>query len=744
MANKNTKPAPKTTAVSQPASVPKQEKTKQPTDWFSVKYLSIALAIISFLVYANTLQNGYVLDDGMVLKNNTMVTRGISAIPDLLTTPRLWGIGLSHNDFYRPLSMVMFAIEVQFFGVNPTAGHFFNILVFAGCVVIFFLFLYKFFDGKKPAVAFIASLLFAIHPIHTEIVANIKSRDELLCYFFGFWTLNLFMKYMDKGKTTQLLFGLLTFFLAFISKETVVTFLAIVPVLFFFYKNNNKRRAIVMTGGVVAVTVLFLIIRSVVLNRYYPNGDSYPIEFIDNPLVRAPSAVSRIATELLIMGKYLKLLLIPYPLLSCYAFNSIPYAGFTDIWVLLSVALYVLIVFAAVSRFIKDKKDPWAFGVFFYLVTLALFSNFAFLIGAQMAERFLFFPSTGFCLIAALAIEKWIIKSEAADAHSLKKPKLLALLVPVFLVYSVMTMARNIDWQSNTSLYRADSKNSPNDGRLYFWLGHAVTADDYDTETDTAKKRQLDMEGIGYLLKSAQIMPDRPETQQQLGFVFNREHMYDSGIAHDLMGLKIDPNHTYILNHMGTTYYEMGRYQDAVASFKRCAAVDPKYIDIYSNIASAYFQMKLYDSSTRYFKYIQPNDPKYFVAQNAIADAYLWQGNYDSSLAHGRITVMIKPNDADVINNLGCKYFAAKRYPQAIELFQKTLSLNPKNTNALANMGRAYVAMGQYKEAADAFSREIAIAPNNATDLSYLAMAYGKMGDVETARKYEAMAHQVK
>ena len=163
-------------------------------DWFSVPYLCMALAAIAFLLYCNTLGHGFILDDVMVLKDNVLVKQGIKAIPELLSTPHMRGYLIIPNDLYRPLSLVMFAIEYQFFGLNPTVGHFFNILTFMGYVVMLFLFMNKFFDGKKTAIAFIAALIFAVHPIHTEVVANIKSRDELLCYFFAFWALNLFME----------------------------------------------------------------------------------------------------------------------------------------------------------------------------------------------------------------------------------------------------------------------------------------------------------------------------------------------------------------------------------------------------------------------------------------------------------------------------------------------------------------------------------------------------------------------
>ena len=90
--------------------------------------------------------------------------------------------------------------------------------------------------------AFIAALLFAVHPLHTEVVANIKSSDEMLSFLFAFLAMNVFLKYSQSGKITQLLVGGLCIFLAYLSKETVITFLVIIPLVFFFYRSENKKQ----------------------------------------------------------------------------------------------------------------------------------------------------------------------------------------------------------------------------------------------------------------------------------------------------------------------------------------------------------------------------------------------------------------------------------------------------------------------------------------------------------------------
>lgn len=733
------------------AAVPKEKSTgSQKTgadaparDWFSVKNLSILLAVFSFLLYFNTLQHGYILDDVMVLKDNVLVKQGIKAIPELLATPHMRGYLIIPNDLYRPLSLVMFAIEYQFFGLNPTVGHFFNILTFMGCVVMLFLFLNKFFDGKKTAIAFVGALIFAAHPIHTEVVANIKSRDELLCFFFAFWSLNLFMNYMKEGKFSQLIFGSFLLFLSYISKETVITFLAVIPVLFFVYNNADKRRSVMIVSGTALATVVFMVIRTVVLNMYHANQPGATTDFMDNALVGAPSVASKVATEFYVLGKYLRLMFVPYPLLANYSFNSIPFVGFGDIGALLSIVAYVAMAVVGVMRFMKNRKDPWAFAILVYLASLSLFSNFPFLMGAEMAERFAFFASAGFCLAVALAIEKWILKEDAVNVLSIKAGKTLTILVPLVLVFGGMTVARNSDWRDEYTLYKTDLEKSPNDSRLYQYLATAMAENMYPVEPDSNKRNAMDKESIMYLNKALAIYPDFAEAHVELGRLYERSRMYDSAVIEDKRALKLKPFNATANNNMGSVYITLGKYDEAIPFLKKSIEGNPNFKFVYLNLARAYKQVKQFDSAAKNYKLMLAFDPGYVDGQKELATVYFMMQQYDSAAVYFKNVTQLLPNDADAFNNLGAVYLNGKNYNLAIEQFKKTIALNPKYVNAYSNLGRCYFFTKQYQAAIDIFGRELNLDPRNGRDIPYVALSYQKLGNMEMARQYEVIAKKI-
>jgi len=595
------------TAPTANSNIKKQVETKK---GFSITIkLAFLLGILSFLVYANTLKNQYALDDFNVIKENSIVTKGASAIGEIFSTPYRRGWFITTNDLYRPLSLVMFAVEYQLSDGSPALGHFMNVLLFAGCVIFLFLFLDSLFEKKKPLVAFLAALLFALHPIHTEVVANIKSRDEILCFFFAFLSLNVFIKYLDFGKIKHLVLGCLCFFLSLLSKETVITFLGIIPLIFFFYRNEDKKRSAYITGGAFAIAVLFLIIRFSILAAYDANHAA-DVSFIDNMLSGAPSAAARLATEIEILGKYLKSLMLPYPLICDYSYNSIPFVGFGNLWVLLSLAVYGFLAYFGVRGLVKSKKNPFVFAVLFFLASISLFSNIPFLIGTPMAERFLFFVSVGFCLAVALAIEKWVLQTDNADLSLLTSPKVIGIAGLIAVVYCGITVSRNGDWYDNLSLFKADVNKSPEDSRLAYYYGtELVTVASHEGNPAVSKQELAD--GITNLRKSLAIYRTYENALSELGNAFFHTNQNDSAEIYDKEALVQNPKSAITLNNLAGVYFVTKQYPLALEICKKSIELNPKYVDAYSNQGLCFLHMGRADSSLFYLYKAMSINPEF-------------------------------------------------------------------------------------------------------------------------------------
>ena len=179
----------------------------------NLKLQKWTLVIIVVLLNFNTLRNQYALDDAIVITKNQHVEKGLSGIPDILKNDTFQGFFGSQQDLvaggrYRPLSLITFAIEYQFFGLNPVVGHFINIVIYAIIVVLLLLVLRELIPNANNQwlkIAWLTAFLFAIHPIHTEAVANIKGRDELMTLLFALLAWLSVFKWIKTDKTKHLI-----------------------------------------------------------------------------------------------------------------------------------------------------------------------------------------------------------------------------------------------------------------------------------------------------------------------------------------------------------------------------------------------------------------------------------------------------------------------------------------------------------------------------------------------------------
>jgi tetratricopeptide (TPR) repeat protein len=633
---------PQKNAGTQPLHKNAAEAVAEPRKPITLKTLAILLAAVALLTYANTLKNGFALDDISSITKNRIVTKGISAIPELLTTPYHLGFHPSDNDLYRPLSLVMFAAEHQLAPGNPMPGHLVNILLYGACVVVFFLFLNRLFGGRHTAIVFIASLLFAVHPIHTEVVANIKSRDELLCFFFAFLSLLKFERYATTSRWQQLAWGMVCYFLSLLSKETSITFAALIPLVFFCYLNEHRKRSIYITASAAVAAIAYLCIRYAVLHAYHADSTT-TIPFIDNALVHVPAPASRIATAILLLGWYIKLLFIPHPLICDYAFNEIPFVGYGHWGFLLSAAIYLIVAATGIYRLYRYRKDALAFALLFFLITLSLFSNLFVLLGATMAERFVFFASGGFCLALALVPGLLPKRYQIDDAMLLRSTKTWLVLLPVVVTFVWMAMARNNEWLDNYTLYTSDLQKAPNNMRLYWYRGNELSGAIFEAETNMERKRQAMLEGVKNLQQSVAIYPDMLAAHEDLGHAFFMMQQFDSAMVHSRKVLVQDPDNAIALFNISGMYFSQEKYDSAIAYCHMAAVSDPGNYDIPRNIGFSYLQMKRYDSAIVYFRKVVTAYPESAFCLGAMARTFHEAGLPDSARKYEVLAKALEP-----------------------------------------------------------------------------------------------------
>jgi len=569
----------------------------------------LILALIAFLLYANSLPHEFVLDDSNAVTENHIVKQGIKGIPQLLVTDYRAGYWTAKGTLYRPLSLVMMAIEWELFPNNPFPGHLINVLLYSLTVCLLFLLLCRLMSGMSLLLPFLTALLFTVHPIHTEVVANIKSRDEILSFLFVVGALHLLLNYLKNERIFMLVIASVLYFLSFMSKESSITILAVVPVMTYFFLgraspatvNSSLILILKVTAFFAAGAGAYLILRKMVLGEITDIPD---VMLIDNFLIAADSFGTKTATAMKILGKYLGLLFFPHPLSIDYAYNEIPIVNWSDWRALVSLAVYLGLVVIVMLRF--NKKEWWVFGIIFYLITISLYSNLVITIGSGFGERFLYVPSLGFCItvtgLLALLFKSDVKQSGKNIVQMLSENK--AIVAIVFLLAaagSVKTVARSAVWNNHFLIYSTDVKHAPNSARLHYWYANEfMKVKAMKAPTAEEKKKLLDV-SIREYNKALEIFPDYADAFGQRGLAYYRKGEADSAIADYKRAIDLRVGQWKVYNNAGVIYGERNDLNEALKYFKLALKVDSRFPDPYKNIGGVYLMQGDIDTAIRYY-----------------------------------------------------------------------------------------------------------------------------------------------
>ncbi|MBL7950901.1 MAG: tetratricopeptide repeat protein [Flavobacteriales bacterium] len=615
--------------------------TDHPPRWLSSPWFFALLAVV---LYANTVRNDFALDDGLVLNENAYVVEGVGGIGDILSHDSFYGsIGTSaylSGGRYRPLSLVTYAVEVSLFGVDPAVHHAVNVLLYALCCVLVFRFLGRhIFPTSRWAVC-CTTLLFTVHPVHTEVIANIKGRDELLSLIFLLLTLHhalLHQRWRERqlepaaesrskrrerersgaaneGRWSHVWAGL-SFCLALLAKENGLAFVLILPVSLYFLTHATIVQALKRSLPVIVVVIGYIALRVVLLEA----RNNTVQEVMDNPYLYA-APLEKVATILFVQLRYIGLMLWPHPLSYDYSFHQIPYRTFGDPMVLLSLALHVYLLVIVVKGWVR--KDLLAWCIVFYLGTLFLISNLAFNIGAPMAERFLFQASLPF-LIALTALVRRLLAE--VPAPRMLHWSLGALLFSATCLSAFAVMARNTQWRTGDDLFLHDVAAVPNSVRARTFAGIALIHRSESTKDTIEQARSL-----------------------------------QSSIVHFQVADSLHDRYMPTLLNMGIGYYRMDSLDAAIRCWERARDVDPA-------------------------------DEKLRELDGFLHDRFLQEGNtaglrgdWEKGIGLLNQALHYDSLSVDAWYNLGGIHFTARHYAEARIAWERTLRLRPDHAQARA------------------------------------------------------------
>lgn len=607
-----------------------------------VRKVSLAVFAFAFLLYANTLGHGFVLDDDIVIKRNVFTQQGFSGIGGILGNDTFYGYfqekgkeTLVTGGRYRPLTLVLFAMVYQVFKDNAFMYHLLTVLLFAATCMLLYRTLYLLLRQKSEEyaalTAAIAAFLFTAHPIHTEVVANIKGCDEIVTLLGSLGAMWLTIKAFDTGKSRLALLAGAVFFLACLSKENAAAFFVAIPLALWFFRSADFGKVIQYSLPAWVAFAVFFLLRGAILEWRF-GGE--PMELMNNPFLKIVgnewvkfSAAERLATIFYTLGKYVLLLVFPHPLTHDYYPRQIGIIQFSHPMALFGLALYSFLSWYLISGL--RQKDPVRFGIAVYLLALSIVSNFVFPIGTNMGERFAFMPSVGFCLAAAALIVSVWGKIGVNGG--------LAIVGLVCVLFAAKTILRNPAWASNEKIFFTDLAVSSNSAKIRNACGGTLL-DKATAEKDPALQKKYCEEALPHLNKALEIYP-------------NYKDAYIS---------------------RGGCYYLLKQYEKAIADYRVAG------------------QLSKNDKKTTDLLVMALRDGGMFAGEK--------EKNFTKAMKYLTEAWQLNQKDPTIARLIGVAYAYQNKNAEALPWFQKASDMAPDNASFLFDLGTANAMIGNIQK----------------------------------------------
>ncbi len=589
----------------------------------------LTLIILSIAVYLNALQNGFVYDDTDQVLRNPWI-KDIANIPAIFSTG-VWGFQGYVSNYYRPVMHLLYMLDYHLFGFAPWGFHLVNIILHTtNCVLVFLVterLLRDYHTDVSPAVLsvpFMAAVIFAVHPVHTEAVTWVAGVPDLSYVMFFLLAFYLYIGSRREGGEANKWFTLLSvasFFVAMLCKEPAITLPAIL--LGFDYAVDKRKDRLVVyfrryLPYLLAICV-YLFVRSSVLGGFSP----------DKPHWKLGAYLDIVNTFPLFSG-YLGKLFLPLNLNFFYVFH--PASSVLEAKVLLSVlitAAFVVVLFASLK-----KRSLISLALILIVVPLLPVMYIPGLGKAVFTERYLYLPVFGFALLLPLM----------GNHIAARRPSTSRLLAVCFIgliaFYSVATISRNRVWKDDYTLFSDTVRKSPDGALPHDTLGVALfkmgRVDEAITEHKTAIRLEDDSALPHVNLAAAYISKD----------------MLDDALNECNIALKLEQENGLAYNLLGVIYGRRGQTDKAIEMLQTSITINSGFAQAHNNLGIVYGEKGLMDKAVAEFQAALNIEPGYAEAHSNLGITYNIMGQTDKAVEQFRAALRLDPNDAISKKNL--------------------------------------------------------------------------------------------
>lgn len=659
----------------------------------------LIVGLVAFAVYANSLLNSFVYDDEFLVLGDASIT-SVSNAPKFFTGKE--GFNQVFARYYRPIVSLSYLIDYELWNFKPFGFHLTNVLLHVINSLLVFNLLMLIFHRREESVknyeasfpALIGAFLFAVHPIHTEAVAWVSGRTDLLASAFIFAAFIFYIKFSRSVNRNERMTSLimLSFFyvMSLLSKEVAIV-LPLLLLLFDYLLEGKSLKDIFNEKKwiytiLILSSILYMVIRSNILEQM-PGTEKYLYFY-------GKDFLTKLFTISLTIPLYLRLLILPIGLL--YHYNGfLPYVNNAlNPGVLISFSLTIILIGTAIYFF---KRAPMiTYLILFFFITLTPVLNLV-PITNLAAERYLYVPSISMVfLVVFIGIQ--LNRTKYRNSYS-------AVTFGIILIFSVLTVIRNIDWKSNESLYfSAEGKQGT---VVYVNIGYLYTL---SNQYDKAEQ---------YFRKALQINDQTVFANTNLGRVYILEGKYDSAYSYIMKAYNFDSLNPEPRFTLALLYVMSDKFSEAKKEIEDLQKIVPGYrnsnqilIQVNSRLQRDSIALISKDSSQTG----ELDKLKKARIDKLDKDSYLQynQKNYEMAIKDLLELSEMNPTSRSVyFNNIGLCYLDQNNYDEAKKFFEQSIAASDNFSSAYLNLGKIYERMGDRDKAMMNYEKAVKSDPNN-------------------------------
>lgn len=570
---------------------------------------------MALLIYGKLLTYGYAVDDAYIFKY----------IPnpdaDFLAYWKIFGSRFEISD-YRPMAYFIFGMEQYFFGeLIPSISHGINLVLYVILTYVVYRAVLLFpIDSESINIYYLAiftGFIFLIHPIHTSVVANLKSRDGILSMLFVLLAFIQLLKYYKNNRVLHLFFALLFNVLSMMSKADGMLFFSCAILFFVVFRKIN-----IFTITFCLVVYIFDLNWMNLMMKIIPAVDglsNLPVLFHENPVNDDSPVGIKLAQGIQTYYWYLRFMVMP-DYYFYYGYNKIPvvelFSSETLKYLLLNVALLCTVIYAWTKR-----AYIYIFGVLFFYLMLIGFANIFISVPGIIADRYAFIASFGFILSFSYLIFR-IINKLFTDEKTVKFSTIGFALVFFILIFPYLKTQRD-KWKDFPTLMNRDMP--------------------FLTESFDANR----IAAVNYY-KQANLRTDKLE----------RSEFLVQSIKYAEQAVRIYDKNVVVKEYLGMAYKDYGDKFSAKKQFiSNLELCDTSYVSM-EGLGDIYFMERDYKNAAMMYLKLVYGNPKYDVPYYKLSNTFAVSGNFQKCLAFN--DTLIKQNKMSFVpyECKGYGYFA--------------------------------------------------------------------------------------